>query len=243
MGKQTFTENGFTFEVDDNGTVTASGKVGENPSSRKGMGKIVPNGYDSRVHDKGHLIAAREGGPAKGYNIGAQNRTLNRGEYKTVENAEVRLANQGNEVYASKTAYVSVPGGKPDAYMINDTVMTADGKEHQVHISMQNESPAVQEAWNNESAEAFSQMSKEFDNPNSVPEEMSESEYTELIGLSENELNSVKDDFDISSTSETSFGNGEDTSEGCASGFNDGEDASDGCSSDADGGCDDGVGI
>lgn len=244
MGKQTFTENGFTFVVDDNGTVTASGKVNENPASRSGMSKINPNGYDSHVHDKGHLIAARQGGPAKSYNVSAQDRGLNRGTYKSVENAEVRLANKGYDVQTSKTAYVSHQGAKPDAYMINDSITTLEGKTQHIHESYQNESSEVQDAWNNESAEAFSQMTDEYNNPSSRPEGMTEAEYAELMDSTDPALSSVRDDFDMENSSETSFdlSNGQNdgvssesgsslTSDGGVSGGTDGG---------ADGGTDDG---
>lgn len=241
MGKQTFTENGFTFVVDDNGTVTASGKVNEDPASRSGMSKINPNGYDSHVHDKGHLIAARQGGPAKAYNVSAQDRGLNRGAYKSVENAEVRLANKGYDVQTSKTAYVSQQGAKPDAYMINDTITTPEGETQHVHESFQNESAATQEAWNNESAEAFSQMADEYDNPGSRPSGMTEAEYAELMDSTDQALDSVKDDYDMDHSSETSFdlSGGEDN--GSTSGASSGIASDGGLSGGADGGADGGI--
>lgn len=204
MSKQTFNENGFTYEVYDNGTVTASGTIAENPASRKGMNNIMPSGYNSKTDDKGHLIAARHGGAAKEYNVSSQNRHINRGEYKRIENAESRLAARGNTVRTSKTAYVSQPGTKPDAYMINDTVITPDGKNRHIYKSIQNEDIAVQNEWNDESAAVFSQISSGYDNPGARPAGMTESEYAQLMEETESGLLSVKDDYNTDSVAETS---------------------------------------
>ena len=237
MANQTFSENGFTFEVSENGTVTAEGRVGENPASRSGMNSINPNGYDSSAYDKGHLIAARHGGPAKEYNVSAQERSLNRGAYKSVENAEVRLANRGYEVQTSKTAYVSNFGERPDTYMVNDTIATPQGNTQSVHLSFQNESPLVQEARNNESVEAFSQMAEGYPNPGSRPEGMDESEYAQLMESTECDLNSVKSEFDMNGTTQTTFDGAEEASFGSQTG------AGEGCDDGCDGGCDDGCGM
>ena len=204
MGKQTFTKNGFTFVVDnETGTTTAKGQVTENHASRNGMQSIHPNEYDSKIDDKGHLIAAREGGPAEGYNVSAQNRTLNRGAYKTVENAEVRLANEGNEVETEKTAYVSNPGSKPDAYMVNDTITTPEGETQHVNLSFQNASPEEQQEWND-----YLEQNVDIDEQeywSSAKENMSPDEHNAMAEDFDNELSSVKDEYDLDNTTESSF--------------------------------------
>lgn len=226
--QQTYTENGFTFVVGDTGTATATGPVSENPASRSGMQSIRPDGYDSQLHDKGHLIAARQGGPATGCNVTAQDRTLNRGAYKTAENAEVRLANNGYAVETEKTAYVSNAGDKPDAYMINDTITTPEGETQHVHLSFQNASPEEQEEWNR-IADMYSDYD-EFDNPDAARESMSKEQYASLMEETDRALPSVRDEYDMGNRSETSFSSaGPETNDGAS------------VSSGADNGCDSGI--
>ena len=198
MSQRTFINNGYEFTVEDNGTVTAKGRVSENPASRKGMNNIHPDGYNSAETDKGHLIAARAGGPAEDYNVSAQDRTLNRGSYKTVENAELRLANEGNTVETEKIAYVSNPGDKPDAYMVNDTITTPEGETHEIHHSFQNASPQEQQEWE-DLAEQYNDYD-EYGNPDPARESMSPEEYNALLEEAEETEDSVKDEYDLANT-------------------------------------------
>lgn len=242
MKKEIFTENGFTFVVEKSGTVTASGKVGENPASRSGMGKIIPNGYQSEVHDKGHLVAALQGGTVNPYNISAQARGLNRGAYKTVENGEIRAANRGYEVESSKTAFVSNPGEKPDNYMISDTITTPEGKTQSIFESFQNESAEIQETWSSESAKTFSEMADAYSNPNSRPEGMAEKKYSEFMESTESALPSVRDDFEIDNLSEISVASSEGPNKGIISDGGAGEGV-DGTGNGVQTGCDAGCGM
>lgn len=245
MADETFTDNGFTFKVEKNGTTTAEGKVSDNPASRNGMASIHPSSYDSQVDDKGHLIAARMNGPAKSYNVSSQNRALNRGAYKSVENGEIRLAKQGNDVHTSKTAYVSNEGAKPDAYMINDTITTPEGKTQNMHFSFQNASPGEQQEWNdiadlNTDFEAYS-------NPDPLREGMTSQQYNELMESTDAFLPSIHDDFTVENSSgepaQSGFeaaSNGS-VSDGAAAGSCGADAGADGGS--ADGGCDDGCSL
>lgn len=200
---QTDESNGYIFEVDaESGTTTARGEVKAEPASREGMNAIHPDGYDSST-DKGHLIAAAESGPAEAFNVHAQDSHLNRSQYKTVENAEVRAAKEGYNVQTEKTAYVSHKGSKPDAYMINDTFTSPDGKSQSVHLSFQNASPEEQQQWN-ETAEQYSDID-EYPNPDPLRDSMSQEEYSSLMEETDAELPSIRDEFDMENTSETSF--------------------------------------
>lgn len=204
MSKQTYSENGFTYTVDENGTITAEGKIEADNGVKCGT-RVTPDGMQSG-DQRGHIIAARAGGVNKSYNMTAQNGKLNMGAYKTVEKAEVDLARKGYEVQTSKTAYVSnQQGGRPDAYMVNDTITTPDGKTQVVHMSFQNMSPQEQQDMNDKSEEAFALISDEFPNPNSRPEGMTEKEYTELMDETDRSLLSVKDEFDADNTTSASF--------------------------------------
>lgn len=201
---KTYTDNGYTYTVEDNGTVTAKGTVSEDPASRKGMSSIHPDGYDSKTDDKGHLIAAREGGVAADYNVSAQDRGLNRGAYKTIENSEVDLANKGYTVETEKTAYVSNPGEKPSAYMVNDTITTPDGKTHTVNNSFTNLSKSEMDEIDKSMQDI---PMDDYPNPDPLRESMTPEEYNQLMEETDQYLGSVKDDYDIDNTINSQPGN------------------------------------
>lgn len=201
MSNKEYSENGFIYTVDESGTITAEGKV---PTQGIKCGRrVTPEGM-LPGDQRGHIIAAQEGGPNKSFNLTAQDGILNQGAYKTGENAEVDLARQGYEVHTSKTAYVSTQcGGRPDAYMINDTITTPDGKTQIIHLSFQNMSPETQEAMNKELDEI--NMEDNFDNTDSVHDSMTNEEYNSLMQETEECLPSIKDEFDMSNTSTMLF--------------------------------------
>lgn len=196
MASKEYSENGFTYTVDESGTITAEGKV---PTQGIKCGsRVTPDGM-LPGDQRGHLIAAQEYGPNKSFNMTAQDGKLNQGPYKTVENTEVDLARQGYEVQTSKTAYVSTQqGGRPDAYMINDTITTPDGKTQSVHLSFQNMSPEMQEAMNKEVNEM--NIKDDFDNPDPLRDSMTKEEYNSLMQETDECLPSIKDEFDMSNT-------------------------------------------
>ena len=200
MAKQTYKDNGFIFTKNDTGTLTGEGHV-----STKGVkcgSRVTPEGMQPGCQ-RGHLIAAQQGGPNKSYNMTAQEGKLNQGAYKKVENAEVNLVKEGYDVYTSKTAYVSTKGSKPDAYMINDIITSPEGKMQSVHLSFQNMSPEMQEQLNNELAQT--DVENNYDNPDPLRESMSPEEYNSLMEETEAYLPSIKDEFDVENTSQTNF--------------------------------------
>lgn len=201
MAQKTYYDNEFKFTVEDSGTITAEGKI---PTLGVKCGKrITPDGMQPG-DQRGHLIAASEGGGNHPFNVTAQNGKLNQGEYKAVEMNEKRLARQGNDVQTSKTAYVSSQSGnRPDAYMVNDTITCPDGETQHAYFSFQNNSPEEQAQWT-EIADGYD-MSDEFDNPNPARENMSAEDYNSLMEQTENDLPSVQDEFDLSNSSESSF--------------------------------------
>lgn len=245
MSKQTYNENGFTYTVDDNGTITAEGKI-ESDNGVKCGARVTPNGMVDG-DQRGHIIAAREGGVNKGFNMTAQDGRLNQGAYKGAERAEINLAKQGYDVQTSKTAYVSnQQGGRPDAYMINDTITAPNGKTQDIHLSFQNMSPQEQQEMNDQSATIFSEMSSAFPNPGSRPEGMTESEYAELMEETDMDLPSVNDEFDMDNTTSMSFDEGfvSDAQSSFDSGTSDGTESSEsgvGADSRAEGGADPGA--
>lgn len=249
MADKTYVDNGYIFTVSDNGTITAEGKVPTEGVNCKG--RVTPDGMQTGDH-RGHVIAAQEGGPNKGYNMTAQNGNLNQGQYKTVENTEAALAKQGYNVNVSKTAFVSnQEGGRPDAYMINDTITSPDGKAQSVNFSFQNESKAEQEAQNQ-----FLENEVDIDNSlniNPLRDTMNAEEYSSLMEETNSSLPSLKENFDMQNTTEISFeqasesqtsvdssvseSSGCDASSGADAGYSSGVDGG------ADGGCSAGCGV
>lgn len=251
MADKTYVDNGYAFTISDNGTKTAEGKVPTEGVNCKG--RVTPDGMQTG-DQRGHLIAAQEGGPNKGYNMTAQNGNLNQGQYKTIENAEVSLARQGYDVNTSKTAFVSnQEGGRPDAYMINDTVTSPDGKTQSINLSFQNESRAEQEA-QNQMLENEVGINDSL-NINPLQDTMNAEEYSSLMEETNSLLPSLKDSFDMQNTTEISFEQATESqtaidssqsiseSSGCDSGS--GLDAGFSPSADggADGGCSAGCGV
>lgn len=251
MADKTYVDNGYTFTVSDNGTITAEGKVPTEGVSCKG--RVTPDGMQKGDH-RGHVIAAQEGGPNKSYNITAQNGNLNQGQYKTVENTEAALAKQGYDVNVSKTAFVSnQEGSRPDAYLINDTIIAPDGKTQNINFSFQNESKVEQEAQNQ-----FLENEVDIDNSlnvNPLRDTMNAEEYSSLMEETNSSLPSLKDCFDMQNTAEISFeqasesqtavdsgptvseSSGCDASSGADAGYSSGVDGG------ADGGCSAGCGM
>lgn len=201
MAKQVFFNNGYTFTVDESGTITGEGDV---PAQGVECGsRVTPEGMQPGDH-RGHVISAQEGGPNKSYNMTAQDGKLNQGAYKTVENSESALAKQGFDVHTSKTAYVSTQeGGRPDVYMINDTITSPDGKTQNVHFSFQNMSPQEQSEHNQILQE--NDFTNEYPNPDPLRESMTPEEYSSLMSETEQSLPSVKDEFALDNYSEMTF--------------------------------------
>lgn len=250
MADKVYEKNGFTYTVSENGTIVADGDV---PASGIKCGsRVTPDGM-TPGDQRGHVIAAQEGGPNKSYNMTAQDGKLNQGAYKTVENAEVDLVRQGNQVHTTKTAFSSVQeGGRPDVYMINDKITTPDGKTQEVHFSFQNMSPEEQAEFNRLADEI------NFDggapNPDAAKENMSPEEYKSCLNDAQEALGSIKDEFDIDNTVSFHFDDSltdaandsldasPDTADdgGISSGASEGEGTDGGCDT---GGCDTGGGI
>ena len=87
--------------------------------------------------------------------------------------------------------------------MINDTFTSPDGKSQSVHLSFQNASPEEQQQWN-ETAEQYSDID-DYPNPDPLRDSMSQEEYSSLMEETDAELHSIRDEFDMENTSETTF--------------------------------------
>lgn len=146
--------------------------------------------------ERGHVQASSLGGINTRANVVAQNADVNHGGYYSMERGERSAIKNGASIHTDKTAYVSNQfGGRPDAFLVNDTVKYADGHVENIHYSFANESYVLQEARNAESV-AFEET---FDAPNpgdSLRDSMSIEAYSDLMEETDLQLSNVFDDYE-----------------------------------------------
>ncbi len=170
------------------------------PGNHKGM----PARTDAYLEtdERGHIQASSLGGTNKAENIAPMAKDLNHGAYYQMENGERSVLKDG-EVQTEKTAYVSnQPGGRPDAFMVNDTI-TVNGKSQHVHLSFANMTNAQQEALNNEL-----ETTVDIDAPNpgdSGRASMSKEDYAALMEETDADLPNIQDEYDVQAWNETAI--------------------------------------
>lgn len=209
--------------VDSNGTITYVGAS----EITKGNHNNMPSRTDAYLEtdERGHIQASSLGGSNKPDNVVPQSADLNHGAYYSMEQGERAALNNGAEIQSEKTAYISnQPSGRPDSFIVNDTVSYADGQTQNVHLSFSNLTNAEQNGMNMESTEKVSDMYDAFPNPgDSLREVIPADEYAQLMEETDSSLPNVSDlyeehieitptdsvaDWDyISSTSETTIEN------------------------------------
>ena len=125
----------------------------EQESARNAAAQREVGGEDRREDDDGgHLIATRFGGSGELENLSAQNRNLNRGGYKAMENEWARLLGEGNKVFVNVETYQREGVDRPEAYMGYYIVETPDGQRSWEAFS-----------FNNESQQTISEIETEFE--------------------------------------------------------------------------------
>lgn len=97
--------------------------------------------------DGGHLIGTRFGGSSELENIDAQNRGLNRGGYKTLENEWASKLENGDRVFVNVDTYKSNESDRPDAYMGYTITEDTEGKRTWDAFSYTNVSKEEQAEW------------------------------------------------------------------------------------------------
>ena len=194
--------NGYIFSADKNGTVTALGELKSEKAPRDHF-DAQKNGLLMEAGDqKGHLIPARNGGPAVKENMFSQHRDLNQSTIKKAENAENRLLDQGSTIRTERIAFVSnqKKDGKarPDAFLINDTVTYKNGKTEKVNLSFANLSRADQQKIHDSLLRIAGEKAE---NPaDTLRERMSSKEYADLMESTDRELPNLSDEFTQSHT-------------------------------------------
>lgn len=135
------------------GQLTLDAPVQRDPQAQRTVGGEDRRGADSKygVDDGGHLIGARFGGSPGEENLTPQDRNLNRGQFKALENGWAEHLQNNDKVYVEIESYHSGPGERPDSYMgyaiIEHTDENGVVSRDVEYFSVNNESWMEQESW------------------------------------------------------------------------------------------------
>lgn len=145
--------------------------------------------------ERGHIQASSLGGSNSRNNVAPMSKDLNHGSYLHMENAEKSAIQNGATVQSEKTAFVSnQPGGRPDAFMVNDTITFSNGNTQTVNLSFSNMQNDQQAAINDEVSTQASSLMDEFSNPGDVGRaSMTTEEYAELMEQTDASLPNIAD--------------------------------------------------
>lgn len=129
--------NGYHYETDEHGRISCcSGTIRNeqaerNQSAQKEVGGEV-RGKDEKgraLDDGGHLIASRFGGSGEKDNLVAMDRTLNRSDYRIMENEWAKLTKEGNTVDVEIYCHYKDNTSRPDKIDVIYTVTNKNGEE------------------------------------------------------------------------------------------------------------------
>ena len=127
----------------------AEGVLGNEPGKRNLSDQRTVGGEDRRpTDDGGHLIGSRFHGSGNLENLEAQDRNLNRGSYKQMENRWAAAQYAGDQVFVHSESFRSNGSQRPDAFMGYAIYEHPDGTREWEAFSYQNESSATQQEWN-----------------------------------------------------------------------------------------------
>ena len=127
----------------------AEGVLGNEPGKRNLSDQRTVGGEDRRpTDDGGHLIGSRFHGSGNLENLEAQDRNLNRGSYKQMENRWAAAQDAGDQVFVHSESFRSNGSQRPDAFMGYAIYEHPDGTREWEAFSYQNESSATQQEWN-----------------------------------------------------------------------------------------------
>ncbi len=126
-----FTDNppaSYTYGEDEHGK-NAYGSLELTDTPKRNAYNQRTVGGEDRLEDDdgGHLIAARFNGSGGVENLEAQNKNLNRGTYKEMENDWARHLEDGDKVFVNASTYKSNGSDRPDAFYGNVIIEHPDG--------------------------------------------------------------------------------------------------------------------
>lgn len=178
---------------DNNGTIVYSDDSVLTKGNHSGMPKRT-EAYKP-TDERGHIQASSLGGDNTKDNVVPMDKELNHGAYYQMESKEREILNNGGKIHSEKIAYVSTQmGQRPDAFMVNDTIVFPDGSKQTVHLSFQNDPVQEQEEWL-EILKEQPDFTECYDNVNPLKEMMTDEEYAKLMDETEELLSDIKDDY------------------------------------------------
>lgn len=196
----------YTYSVDEYGMKSAYGSLKladeshRDNAAQRTAGGLMRRGIDSEggPDDGGHSIGARFGGSTGEENLTAQNRNVNRGQYKSLENQWEKHLKDGEKVYV----YIETDNGqRPGAYMGYTIYETPSGERswNAFHIVNENKSELIR--WMEEAdklttqSETYLGQAGKAEGNNDLRAASAEiNEYLGFAGQMENEQNSEMSD-------------------------------------------------
>lgn len=141
----------YLYEKENNnlravGELTMDSDVARNNNNQRKVGGEFRRSDD----DGGHLIGNRFGGSSELENLAPQNRNLNRGSYKQLENEWADILQDDGKVYVDVHASGNDESRRPDAFYGYYITENTDGDRHWDGFSFTNESKETQEQWDEE---------------------------------------------------------------------------------------------
>lgn len=131
--------NGYEYTVYDTGTIVATGQLQDETAARNSYNQKIAGGESRQPTDHGgHIVAASHNGSPDRINITAQDAKVNTRDIRTVERDETSALRSGDTITTERIAHCYSDPNRPDAYMINDTVLGSDGKTRLVSNSVTN---------------------------------------------------------------------------------------------------------
>lgn len=125
----TYESNGYNYQSNDVGQIlNASGNLRLEDGIRNNYAQRNVGGeFRHDNDDGGHLIGARFGGSGDLDNLIPQDRSINRGAYKSLENQWARELEDGQEVYVDISPIYHGDSLRPDVIMGHSEVSDHDG--------------------------------------------------------------------------------------------------------------------
>lgn len=120
--------NGYEYTVYDTGTIVATGQLQDETAARNSYNQRIAGGESRQPTDQGgHIVAASHNGSSDRINITAQDAKVNTRDIRAVERDETSALRSGDTITTERIAHCYSDPNRPDAYMINDTVVGSDG--------------------------------------------------------------------------------------------------------------------
>ena len=166
--------------------------------------QITPGNHDNMparteayepTDERGHNNASSVDGSNEKNNVFPQSRDLNHGAYLQMEKGEKDVLKANGNIHSEKTAFISnQPGGRPDAFIVNDHVTHANGVTQDVHFSFTNLSNAEQESMN-ASLQNHTDMLNDPNPGDTLRDHMSAEEYSHLMETTDSSMPGIRDSY------------------------------------------------